>query len=235
MNYLYLIIDLASLSFPLAFTAIAKTFQWKNISKVLIGSILVAIPFLIWDIWFTEVGAWGFNETYHLPITFFGLPFEEYLFFLVIPYSSLFIHYILHERISNLRLTELATKLISAGLLLIACVLILTSFHKIYTLVNLSLFIIVILWGILREIDILAKFYISFVLIIIPFLVVNGVLTGSMIQDPIVWYSDTAIFGLRIFTIPVEDVFYAFNLLFLNLLIINKLTSSETKVSIHSV
>ena len=47
----------------------------------------------------------------------------------------------------------------------------------------------------------------------LPFLIVNGVLTGAVTQAPIVWYNESHIIGLRIVTIPLEDVFYNFSLL----------------------
>ena len=51
----------------------------------------------------------------------------------------------------------------------------------------------------------------------IPFFLVNGILTGSFIQDEIVWYNNTANLGLRIGTIPIEDFFYAMLLLLSNI------------------
>jgi lycopene cyclase domain-containing protein len=42
------------------------------------------------------------------------------------------------------------------------------------------------------------------------FLSVNGILTGSLIDSPIVNYNENEIIGFRIFTIPIEDSFYGF-------------------------
>lgn len=44
-------------------------------------------------------------------------------------------------------------------------------------------------------------------------------LTGSLIDAPIVWYNDAENLGIRIFTIPVEDVFYGMGLVLLNILL----------------
>jgi len=67
------------------------------------------------------------------------------------------------------------------------------------------------------------KFYITFLVILVPFLLVNGILTGSFIKQEVVWYNDHENLGIRIFTIPVEDFGYAFSLILFNLLLISKL------------
>jgi len=52
---------------------------------------------------------------------------------------------------------------------------------------------------------------------------VNAILTGTGIADPVVWYNDSENLGIRILTIPVEGVGYAFSLILFNLLLRNKL------------
>ena len=48
---------------------------------------------------------------------------------------------------------------------------------------------------------------------LIPFFIVNGILTGSGLDAPIVWYNDAENAGIRFFTIPIDDVAYAWTLL----------------------
>jgi lycopene cyclase domain-containing protein len=51
-------------------------------------------------------------------------------------------------------------------------------------------------------------FLISFSILLIPFFIVNGILTGTGLDNPIVWYNDEHNLGIRMLTIPLEDTFY---------------------------
>jgi lycopene cyclase domain-containing protein len=58
----------------------------------------------------------------------------------------------------------------------------------------------------------LTAFLIAYLIILVPFLVVNGFLTAI----PVVLYNDAENLGLRIYTIPFEDVFYGMLLVMMN-------------------
>jgi len=58
------------------------------------------------------------------------------------------------------------------------------------------------------------RFYLSFIIIFIPFYFVNGALTGSYSAEPVVYYDNNENLGIRLGTIPVEDSFYCFALLY---------------------
>jgi lycopene cyclase domain-containing protein len=48
---------------------------------------------------------------------------------------------------------------------------------------------------------------------LIPFLLINGLLTGSFTNQAAVIYNEAEIIGLRILNIPVEDTIYSFEIL----------------------
>ena len=72
----------------------------------------------------------------------------------------------------------------------------------------------------------------SFLVIMFPFFLVNGILTGMFTSEPVVWYNDVEHLQIRIATIPVEDVGYAFSMLFCNLMIFEALKTKQKDVSI---
>jgi lycopene cyclase domain-containing protein len=182
---------------------------------------LVAIPFLIWDGIFTNIGVWGFNSKYHLSLYIFKMPIEEWLFFFCIPYASLFTHEVLKFLYPNIKIKKTRTIEISIFLISISGLLLFLNFGKLYTTVNFIFFLALIFYGLKKRINTLQEYFPSFLIILIPFLIVNGILTGSFIDESVVWYNNKEIIGFRLFTIPIEDMFYAFNLLFSIQLIFN--------------
>jgi lycopene cyclase domain-containing protein len=60
-------------------------------------------------------------------------------------------------------------------------------------------------------------FLLAYLVSMIPFLIVNGLLTGSFLEEPIVWYDDSQNLGIRIFTIPVEDTIYSLMMLLMTI------------------
>ena len=50
----------------------------------------------------------------------------------------------------------------------------------------------------------------------------NGILTGTGLEEPVVWYNDDENLGIRLLTIPIEDIGYAFTMIFGNVFLIEK-------------
>lgn len=214
-TYLYLVLNLGSLSIPLLYSIIEKKFHFIQYFKAAFLSILlVAIPFLIWDAWFTSLGVWGFNSAYHMPFLLLDMPIEEWLFFFCIPYACLFTSEVIRYYRPNFMLPRRAVIWLSLFLILLTSSLLVLHFGKWYTTVNFIIFIGVMSYAVLYQLEVLRRYLTVFCIILVPFFIVNGVLTGGFTEAPVVFYNDSENLGFRLFTIPFEDVFYAFNMLF---------------------
>ena len=223
MKSLYLLINLLSLSLPLVYSFHRKMRFIRHVKEILLSTSIVAVVFLIWDVIFTHYGVWGFNDKHILGFKIFEMPFEEFLFFFCIPYASIFIHYSLEHFFPKAILSKKASLFISYLMIGIAIACILFYSERLYTLIDFSFFLISLCIGLLFHQTHLRRFYLSFLIILIPFFIVNGILTGTGIEEEVVWYNNQENMNFRIGSIPVEDTAYAFSMLFLNILIFEKI------------
>ena len=222
-HFTYLLILGCTLAGPLLLSFDKKVAFYKKWKRLFIAMIIPALIYIVWDIYFTAKGIWSFNENYYIVQTnLFGLPLEEVLFFFVIPYSCVFIYECLRAyfpRIKNKR----AGNMILVGL---AVILLIAGFYfsgRRYTSWTFSftaifIFIVVYFKKHLRSFD-ASTFLISYIVILVPFLFVNGFLTAI----PVVLYNDAENLGIRIYTIPFEDIFYGMLLVMMNIVIYEKL------------
>ncbi|MBL1233128.1 MAG: lycopene cyclase domain-containing protein [Flavobacteriales bacterium] len=227
MKALYLILLLASFSIPFAYSFEKKMHFIKHWKAIFSAISFVAIIYIIWDIIFTKIGVWGFNSDYHLGITFFNLPLEEILFFFLIPYASIFIHYSLQYFFPKAKLANKFVVFFTWGVIILLVVLIVMNMGKLYTQINGFFLVFALLLGLLNKNNTLHRFYISYLVILIPFAIVNGILTGSFIDDPVVWYNNAENLGIRFFTIPVEDFGYAFSMLYFSVILIERFKTNS--------
>ncbi|WP_232457069.1 lycopene cyclase domain-containing protein [Polaribacter sp. SA4-12] len=220
--FLYLLLNIGSVSIPFLYSFEKKMRFIKHWKAILASLIIVATVFLIWDAIFTANGVWGFNPDYHLNILLFGMPIEEWMFFFCIPYASIFIHYSLAYFKPTLLIPEKATKAITLFFIVLLIPVVFFNTDKSYTFVNYSFLVFVLLMGFFYGIKYLQRFYIAFLIILVPFFIVNGILTGTGIEEPVVWYNNAENLRIRLITIPIEDIGYAFTMIFGNLLLIER-------------
>jgi len=91
MKFEYLAVLLFTISVPLI-KSFSKEINFYNQIKRLIYSLSFPfVLFVIIDIIAVKRDLWTFNSDYVIGLYLFGLPYEEIMFFLVVPFSCLFV------------------------------------------------------------------------------------------------------------------------------------------------
>jgi len=182
----------------------------KHFGAFLKASVLVAIPFIAWDVWFTAKGVWWFNINYTMGLNIAGLPLEEWLFFIFIPFSCIFTYYSI-DKFFKMEWLSGFNNLIVFVTVIVCSVTALLYYDKIYTLItSLSAILTVVYLHFIAKADWISKASLVFTILMLGFLPVNGILTGTGLDTPIVNYNPDDFLGIRILTIPIEDAVYGY-------------------------
>lgn len=228
MTYLY--VNLAAIAIPLLASfhpAIRFDKKWFAVWPAII---ITATGFLLWDSLYTHLGVWGFNPMHLMGVQLVNLPLEEWLFFICIPYACLFTYEALKQLIRKDVLAPykgLITMVFVVGLLGLAAF----NLERLYTSVT---FIITGLYLIGHQYfwkkAYLARFWLAYFVLLIPFFLTNGVLTGSFIEEEVVWYQPNHFMGIRVGTIPFEDSIYGLLLILMNIHLFETFLSRKLNV-----
>ncbi len=219
---LYFTLLLASVAVPLLLSFDKRLQFYKKWKFVIPAVFIVGAMYIAFDVYLTRVGVWGFNPRYLSEIYFFNLPIEEWLFFIAIAYASLFLHFSIIEYFPKVKPGQKAAKTLTVTLIAASLLLVVFNTNKQYTSYIFIKIAIVLALALFDKSKSINSFYVTFLVILIPFIVVNGILTGSFIEEEVVWYNNDENLGIRFLTIPVEDFGYAFSLLLFNLLLLTK-------------
>lgn len=210
MSFVYLVLLVLTLALPLS-RSFDKKINLRRKWRFIVPSVFyTAFVFIVWDVCFTHIGLRNFNPKYILGFSILGLPVEEWLFFFIIPYFCFYVYELLNYLFIP---SSQYRKIVYFNYALAACLLVLSvfSFHKTYSFVALLmaavvLFLVTSFKPIRSK---LKRFYFAYFVCLLPFIMVNGVLTSL----PVVGYNSASIVGYRVFSIAVEDLFYAFSIL----------------------
>lgn len=214
-KYTYLAVDVLCILFPLLFSFHPRIKFHKQWRSFVIPCLATALIFIGWDIYFTRLNVWSFSQEYVTGIYLADLPLEEILFFICIPYACVFSYYCfkLFFKLSKFdKGIKVFYSLLGAALFITA-ILNLSKLYTSVTFISLDLFIVLL---IVRKENFLSTFFFCYLFILIPFFISNGVLTGGFIDRVVVSYNPLHNLGIRLYTIPLEDIFYGMLLLLMN-------------------
>lgn len=204
-QFTYLFLIVFTIIGPIALSFDKKVAFYKNYKLFLKSAGITSLFYILWDILFTKYNIWKFNDSFILKYKFLELPLEEYLFFLVVPYASLFIYECIKIYFPNLKTGGITTwKIIAA----FSSVMAIINYNKWYTFITFGTLAIILILTIANKSKIFNSMgnhlFAAWIVCLLPMSYVNGVLTGK----PILIYNNLENCKLRIGTIPFEDFFY---------------------------
>lgn len=207
-HYTYLLFDIICVLFPFLLSFDKKVAFYKSWRYLFPAMAINGAFFILWDILFTANGVWGFNEKYITGIHLFNLPIEEILFFISVPYSCVFIYAVLNAYVKRDIIG--CVKPINTIVILVSLALCVIYYDKTYTIVNAGIcFCLVLFAALVYRFKDFGRFYLAYFVSLIPFLICNSILTSL----PIVTYNNEENMAIRLYTIPIEDVFYCLSML----------------------
>ncbi|MEJ2050558.1 MAG: lycopene cyclase domain-containing protein, partial [Calditrichota bacterium] len=162
---------------------------------------------------------WWFNPRFTTGIVIAGLPVEEILFFISVPFACLFVWEVFFaSHRQPIMFTYHIPEILTAASLLAGGLFLLMG-HSYTGIVWLAFGSVLGLDQIL-QIRLLQErqtyYYLGIVTLFI--LIFNGYLTAR----PLVLYDESYLLGLRIFTIPVEDFIYGYALILFSVILYEK-------------
>ena len=212
-HYTYLLINFLTVFFPVILSFDKRVQFYKSWKSLLPGVVITGIIFLFWDVLFIRKGVWLFNKSYISGATFLGLPVEEILFFVTVPFACTFIYACLNYYV-KWQFGNRLSNILSGIIIVVSIITLMFNYHRLYTLVTFGL--LLVLLGIIQygfKAAWLGQFYRAYLVSLLPFYLVNGLLTSI----PVVIYNNSQNIGIRAGTIPVEDHFYLMALLLMNI------------------
>jgi lycopene cyclase domain-containing protein len=211
-KYFYFIVLAITIGYPILQSFEKRIKFYKSWSVLFPSIILMSFMHIPIDIIFTKIGVWSFNHEFVYGYFIAGLPVEEWLFFIIIPFSCLFLYKVIKYFFNPSPPTPLLYYLtFFTGIILI--VLAIVFFESIYTSFYFSMAGATLIIIHLTKPAWWKDFLFMYLIALIPFLIINGFLTGSFTNNAVVVYNEAHILGIRILNIPIEDMVYCFQIL----------------------
>lgn len=230
-NNAYILVDLFCLAGPFFLSFHKSVAFYKNFKPLMLGLAAMLLVYVPWDIAFTYWGIWNFNTAYTFSNRILLLPIEEWLFFFAVPFACVFtfecVRYFRKSKPS-----QLFTNITGISIALLAVALcIFSGIKELWYTFSASLICsALLLFHLIRKSSFLGYFLFAWLILLIPFFISNGVLTGLHfykydfinitqvnISEAIVRYNNEYNLGIRIWSVPIEDFFYGLAMVLLTI------------------
>jgi lycopene cyclase domain-containing protein len=224
MKFSYLLINFLTIFFPIVLSFDKRVAFFKSWRFIFPALFITGLLFLFWDYLFTIYGVWSFNPDYIIGFNILNLPIEEILFFITVPFACIFVYECLNYYVKTDLLNRFSSP-ISYILIAFSGLMVFLYYDRVYSLITFGLLaVVLIITEFIVKSTIMSRFYLAYLVSLIPFYLVNGLLTSI----PIVMYNDAENMAIRVGTIPLEDHFYSLSMLLINILLFDYFRKKRT-------
>jgi lycopene cyclase domain-containing protein len=214
-HWVYASLMLFTLLGPLSRSFEKRIAYYRSFDSLIKAIAPVFVFFVGFDMLFTQAGIWGFNERYLLGWKLGVLPVEEVSFFILVPFACVFVQQVVDYFIPSEPPAWVAEKW-APFLVWFPLGLAVLNFGRWYTVFAMALLGLSFAWLHYKlRAPWLARFIRGYAWVLVPFLAINGVLTGTGLDEPVVWYNSDHHLNKRILSIPFEDAFYGMAMMLL--------------------
>jgi hypothetical protein len=223
-NFWYLLILLALAGVTL-FLFIKKSIVLITEFKYMLPAIIFSgAVFVMLNIRFLESGIINYNANYLIGKYIFNFPLEEWLFLLIISLFSFSVYILVNVKFDNFDKPGFFQSL-SVILVLAFAFEAWTSRQKLVPFFIFFLLVIYFGYTLFRRRfnTHLTKFYISYVLVAIPFFLIKAFLNTL----PVILYNNEHTLGIRLINMPVEEFGTLFLLMLINITIFEYLRDNH--------
>jgi lycopene cyclase domain-containing protein len=214
MKIEYLLFNLVVLLLPTISSFLLRQPVVFYLRSMIRTVLLVAVPFVLLD-GLVAGNFWQFNPRYILGAWVFSLPIEEILFFVTVPIATLFLWEFHRQKLGRASNRERPQILYVLIVILIGLGLLFLLNGLFYSALACLMLAGVLIYDAKKATGVFSySNRIYFLMIIILTIAFNNYLTGR----PIVLYNEAYLSGVRILTMPIEDLLFSLSLIGANIL-----------------
>ncbi|MFV0590795.1 MAG: lycopene cyclase domain-containing protein [Draconibacterium sp.] len=215
-NFSYLLLLLGYLIIPVILGFQHKVRFVFRLRYLIPATLFAGAIFVMWDRRFIELGIWAFNPEYTTGIQLLKVPVEEWLSFVVIPWSAVYIYEWLKIRFENVEKPNL---FVIVSLISFVAMAILAYTYRRAMFSFFTFFLAAIYLGYTtfrnRFKKHMTKFYLAFFIMLLPYTAISAIMSHLKI----VKYSPSHVMNINLADFPTEKFAYLFLMLLITITI----------------
>ncbi len=215
-KYIYIIILALIFIVPLSLSFGKKIGFYKKWRYMIPSLIITAIAFIMWEQRFVEISIWQYNPKYIVGVFIKGVPLEQCLFFIAIPFLAFFLYETIKFFLADFEKNNIG---VVTNLVLVVLFAFMAYHYNLRTYTFVTFLFLSVYLGYTTFRNQYKKhythFYLTFLIIILPYIIIAKTLASL----PLIVYNNTQVSGIGFISLPIENFGFLFLLILMNMTI----------------